>query len=477
MNKCKFILLVAVSAVCVTSVAREISGSVTGSGKGLEGVAVSDGYSTSLTDADGKYVIDVDEDARFVFVSTPSGYVSPVVDNVVKFYQELSPDRDSYDFVLQKKKRSDLRHNIIAISDQQLLDTTEIPQFSEAVEDIAAVVKGFGKTETTGLCCGDIVFNDHSLYGIVNDMLGTTGIPYRNVMGNHDMKVWGRSYETSTSAYEDVYGPAYYSFNIGKVHYVMLNDNFFIGRDYFYIGYIDENQLQWLESDLAHVPEGSLVFVSLHIPTTLSPADRDRFVYGDISDILANKGALYSILKPYKVHILSGHIHTITNQIISPDMMEHNLAALSGALYCGPICTDGTPAGYKIFEIDGDKVSWKWKCIGYDEDMQMKVYTPDEYPELDGYTVANVWNWDPEWKVEYFEDGKKVCDMERFTGFDPDAYNAYHDSSKLKHSFVEPLLTDHLFRARPGKNARSAEIRVTDRFGNVYVHLLSCMEE
>ena len=460
----------AVSAVCMASAAREITGSVACSGKGLEGVVVSDGLNTSVTDSKGRFVLDAEDDARFVFISTPSGYASPVEDNVVRFYRELSADNGGYDFALAKKRRDDSRHNIIAISDQQLLDTTEIPQFAKAVEDIAAVVEGFGRTETTGLCCGDIVFNDHSLYGIVNTMLGTTGIPFRNAMGNHDMKVWGRSYETSTSAYEDVFGPAYYSFNIGKVHYVMLNDNFFIGRDYFYIGYIDEKQLKWLENDLSHVPEGSTVFVSMHIPTTLSASDRERFVYADISDILANKGALYSILKPYNVHILSGHIHTITNQVISPSMFEHNLAALSGALYCGPICTDGTPGGYCIFEIDGDDVRWVWKCIGYDEDMQMKVYTPDEYPELDGYTVANVWNWDPEWKVEYFEDGKKVCDMERFTAMDPDAYRAYHDSSKLKHSFVEPLLTDHLFRVKSDRNAQSAEIRVTDRFGNEYVN-------
>lgn len=477
MKKFGIFLLAAFFAMGMAADAREISGRITCQGEGIGGVVVSDGFSTSVTNGRGDYVLDTDNDARFVFISTPAGYSSPVKDNVVRFYHALSPDTAVYDFTIEKKAYSDWRHNIIAISDQQLLDTTEIPQFAKAVEDIAASVKKSGKIETTGLCCGDIVFNDHSLYGVVNSMLGTTGIPFRNVMGNHDMKVWGRSYETSVSAYEAVFGPAYYSFNIGKIHYVMLNDNFFIGRDYFYIGYIDEKQLQWLESDLSHVPEGSTVFVSMHIPTTLSPSDRERFVYGDISEILANKGALYSILKPYRVHILSGHIHTLTNQVISPEMFEHNLAALSGALYCGPICTDGTPAGYAMFEIDGDDVRWKWKSIGYDENMQMKVYCGEKYPELDGYVVANVWNYDPEWKVEYFENGKKVCDMEQFTGFDPDAYNAYHDSSKLKHSFVEPLLTDHLFRARPGKNARSAEIRVTDRFGNVYVHLLSCMEE
>ena len=91
------------------------------------------------------------------------------------------------------------------------------------------------------ICLGDIVGWDHSIYPEYNKIMAKTGIEYRNVIGNHDMTNWGRSYETSMKNYGDMYGPAWYSFNVGDVHYVMLNDNFYVGRDYFYIGYLDEN--------------------------------------------------------------------------------------------------------------------------------------------------------------------------------------------------------------------------------------------
>ena len=107
---------------------------------------------------------------------------------------------------------------------------------------------------------------DHSLYGEYNDVMARTGLVFRNVIGNHDMTLYGRSHETSFTKFEDTYGPTYYSFDVGRIHYVALNDNFYIGREYFYIGYLDERQLRWLEKDLASVRPGSTVVVCLHIP-------------------------------------------------------------------------------------------------------------------------------------------------------------------------------------------------------------------
>jgi hypothetical protein len=83
-----------------------------------------------------------------------------------------------------------------------------------------------------------------------------------------------------------MFGPAWYSFNVGKVHYIVINNNFFIGTDWYYIGYIDERQLQWLENDLKHVKKGSQVIVSLHIPTTLDKSDREGFNYGNIPSFI-----------------------------------------------------------------------------------------------------------------------------------------------------------------------------------------------
>ena len=59
-----------------------------------------------------------------------------------------------------------------------------------------------------------------------------------------------------------MYGPAYYSYNVGEVHYAVLNDNYYIGRDWYYIGYLEERQLAWLERDLSFVPAGTTVVVA-----------------------------------------------------------------------------------------------------------------------------------------------------------------------------------------------------------------------
>ena len=56
-------------------------------------------------------------------------------------------------------------------------------------------------------------------------------------------------------------------FNKGNAHYIVVDNNFFIGRDYFYMGYLDEKTFAWLDQDLSYVPKGSLVFFIMHIPS------------------------------------------------------------------------------------------------------------------------------------------------------------------------------------------------------------------
>ena len=65
--------------------------------------------------------------------------------------------------------------------------------------------------------------HDHSLYGRYNEVMERTGITFRNAMGNHDMKVYGRSYETSFSKFEQMYGPVYYSFDVGRIHLSLIH--------------------------------------------------------------------------------------------------------------------------------------------------------------------------------------------------------------------------------------------------------------
>ena len=471
MKKIVISFLVAVSAVCALQ-AKEIKGTVKDTeGKGVAGVVVSDGLNTVVTDSKGRYKIDADMDSRFVFISTPSGYVSSTLGRKNLFYKELKADVKKYDFTLEKNAKDDTNHNVIVIADPQISERNELPDLAKQADDLAEFVQGMDGDYTFGICLGDIVGWDHSIYPEYNRIMGKAGIDYRYVIGNHDMTNWGRSFETSMKNYGDMYGPAWYSFNVGKVHYIVLNDNFYVGRDYFYIGYIDERQLQWLERDLSYVEPGSRVVVSMHIQTTNDKSDRDAFQYGIIGDNLCNKPAFYAMLEPYKTTILSGHSHTADFEQISENIFEINVAGFCGAWWSGEVCIDGAPAGYKVLDMDGDDMKWIYKGCFHPLDYQMKVYTDlEEYP---GMVVANIWDYDPEWKVEYFEDGVKICDMERFKAQDPLAAELYKDPSTLKRSWVYAAPTENMFRAPVSADAKVLEVRATDRFGRVYSKVIA----
>ena len=452
--------------------AENIKGTVrTTDGEPLAGVVVSDGLNTVQTDSKGRFEMDADTDSRFVFISTPSGYISATLKGETLFYKEIKRRVKSYDFIVERNPLDDSRHNLIVIADPQLSERDELPELKQHADDIAEYAGQLSGEYTLGLCLGDIVGWDHSIYPEYNKVMESTGFEYRYVIGNHDMTNWGRSHETSFKNYEDMFGPCWYSFNVGKVHYIVLNDNFFVGRDWYYIGYLDERQLRWLENDLSYVPKGSNVVVSMHIPTTLDKSDRDAFRTDLMLDNLANKPGLYKMLEPYQTLILSGHMHTADHEQISDNITEINIAGLCGAWWCGPVCIDGSPAGFKHFTMDGDDMSWIYKGCGHPLDYQMKVYLDD--PDHQGYVVANIWDYDPQWKVEYFEDGVKVCEMERFRDHDPLAKELYKDPSKLKRGWVHSMATDNMFRAKHSPEAKVLEVRATDRFGRTYTQKIS----
>ncbi len=57
--------------------------------------------------------------------------------------------------------------------------------------------------------------------------------------------------------------------------------------------------------------------------------------------------------------------------------------------------------------------------------------------------VANVWDWDPAWKVLWYEDGQR-------------------------RGWVEPYITHHLFVVLASATAHEITVEATDRFGRVY---------
>ena len=453
-----------------------ITGSVRDeAGKALEGVVVSDGVCVVKTDEKGQFEMPYDRaSGRFVFVSTPSGYRNSSFRGKTCYYQDLTADKKIYDFTVVKNEKDDNFNHPIVFADPQISDTLDLVPFAARVDDMKEHVKSLENdgAYSFAICLGDIVGWQHPLYPRITDKLSEVGIDMRFVMGNHDMTNWGRSYETSFREFEKFYGPTYYSFNVGKTHYVVLNDNFYVGRDYFYIGYIDETQLSWLEKDLATVPTDHKLVLCMHIPTTQSKEDRDRFMYDIIGDNLCNKPGFYQMISDYDALILSGHMHTNTNNIIGskkgPEaLMEHNIGGFCGCWWCGTVCVDGCPPGYKVYTFRGTNVEWYYKSCGYGPDFQGKVYLDHEdYP---GWAVAHVWDYDDAWKVEYWEDGVKICDMERFSGKDPVAKAEFADPSPYKISWVACWPTPILFKSTFTPDAEQLEVRIIDRFGRIHI--------
>ncbi len=448
-----------------------ISGTVTSNGKGLANVVVSDGYNLVLTDKNGNYSFEAHYNADFVFISTPSGHEFDAVNGIANFYKSIDKKnkQQQINFALSKLKMDDNKHAFIIWGDTQIQSKEDAALLKTvSAPDTKALASSLSAVPVHAIAVGDLVFDKFDLFDDYKEAVALVGVPFFQLIGNHDMDYTARTDEGSQATFKSHFGPTYFSFNRGKIHYVVLDDVFFIGSGHRYIGYLTENQLAWLEKDLQHVPKGSTVVVSLHIPTDTAERKRVKVKEESLGGSVSNREALYSLLKPFKVHIMSGHTHYNENWK-KDNIMEHNHGTVCGAWWTGPICGDGTPSGYGVYEVEGDEVKWYYKSVGYTKEHQLTVYKVGELASKPNAMVANVWNYDDKWNIEWFEDGIAKGKMERIADFDPAAVALYKGPSlPVKHKWVEPNLTEHLFMALPSSTAKELKVKATDRFGNVY---------
>jgi hypothetical protein len=303
-----------------------------------------------------------------------------------------------------------------------------------------------------GISVGDIAWDFLEFFEDYNKAVAVMGIPFFQALGNHDMNYREGGDDTSDRTFKEFFGPTYYSFNRGKAHYVVLDDVRYLGEERKYDGYITEAQLEWLAKDLQYVKKDQLLIINLHIPAHNS---------------VKNNDALYKVLEGFtNVHVMSGHTHYNVNNI-TQGIYEHNHGAVCGAWWSGNICSDGTPRGYGVYEVNGTELTWFYKSTGMPKEHQMSLYvdTLTNQKRL----LANVWNWDPEWKVTYELDGKTMGELQQQDGIDPDALRLHNLGKPAKgRAFTKPTQTSHLFMAHFGPEVKLVRVIAKDRFGNTY---------
>ncbi|MXV50205.1 metallophosphoesterase [Pedobacter sp. HMF7647] len=452
-----------------------IKGRVASGAKGISGVAVTDGVNVVLTNSNGSYELTSNKSCRFVYISLPSGYEFPHENSVAKFYQKIDPSKSTFiaNFNLTELSQSDEKHTFVVWADPQIQSKHDAELLlANSAPDLKALVENYRGQLLHGIGCGDLVWDNFNLFPDYQKAIAMSGLPFFNVIGNHDMDLEARTDEGSSDTFKDHFGPTYYSYNRGKIHYVVLDDVFFLGVAKKYIGYLTESQLQWLEQDLKNVKEGSTVVVSLHIPTNTGQLRRDKEKVDQMGGTVINRQHLYNLLKPYRVHLMSGHTH-FNEKWEDGNITEHVHGTVCGAWWTGQICGDGTPNGYGVYEVSGNDVKWYYKATGHPKNYQLKIYSPGKHKEYPDEACINVWNYDKNWKIECFADGNSIGAPIQKTAYDPLAAETLLGADIPKpRGWVEPLLTDHLFFIKVPAGTKSLKVNATDRFGETFTDTL-----
>ncbi len=456
----RFIILAAAFLLLAgTAEARKVSGVVKSGEEKLGGVIITDGKNFTQTKKNGKFSFEIEDDAEFVYVVTPAGYVADWSSGVPAFYQRAE-GKKKFEFDLIPVSES-ADYSIIAVADPQVADDEQFEKFvGYQMDDIRATISGL-KDLTIGLALGDITDDKFHLLERYKEEIVRSGIPFYPVIGNHDHELQQVGDAPAAAKYRSLMGPENYAFFLGK-ELVLVLDNIVYDTKYKYTAAYADHVLTWVGRLMKYVPKGMDVYVAQH-----SPAKR-----WETGKKLAGMSDLLSLLRGRKVTFISGHAHTNNNLDYGNNATEHNVAAISGTWFDTMLCTDGTPAGYKVFTMKGGKLEWYYKTLEQPKDYQMEFYGMGQTLMHPNSIVLNIWDWSSEWKVEWFEDGKPMGKLKPVMEHSPAhirAMSALYKGKKVPF-WKRSSLNYHYFAATPHGDAKTVAIVVENPFGQRWVH-------
>ncbi len=460
--------------------------------KPLAGVRVSNGVEITKTDSDGRYQIGVTDDT-IVFVVKPSGWRTPLDENNSPvFYYNHKPNGSpslkykgvaptgelpkSIDFPLYPQDEPE-QFKAILFGDPQPRDQKEVDYIAhDVIEELVGTDASFGVT------LGDIVFDDLNMFEAQARSIALLGIPWYNVIGNHDINYDAANDRMSDETFERHFGPAYYSFDHGKVHFVVLDDiEWYIpdgagkGR---YRGGLGKEQIEFVNNDLALVPDEQLVVLMMHIPLV------------DVED----RQELYRVIEKRPLCIsISGHTHHHEHRFITKadgwmgaEPHHHIInVTVSGSWWSGAsddrsiphtMCADGTPNGYSIISFDGSDYSLELKAAGRAADFQMNIHAPEVVSAADSSKTdvfVNVFNGSARSKVEMRVNDGEWVPMTQTIQNDPAFELIVETEGKLTgkpwRDLPKPKASTHLWKlplpSGLAAGSHLIDIRSTDMFG------------
>lgn len=473
--------------------------------KVLTGVGVSNGVEVVQTNDKGEYELPLSSDNQ-IFVIKPSQYTTGVdTYNLPKGYvthkPKGSPKGTKYEGVaptgtlpkevnfglLPQQESADFK--AFLFGDPQPYSLEELDYFKKAVVDEA---KNNKEGISFGISLGDLVGDNLDFHTPYKEVMKEMGLPWYNVIGNHDMNYEAKEDIYSDETFEKNFGPVNYAFNYGDAHFIVLDDILYphpvTGKGY--LGGFRQDQLDFVKNNLKLVPKDKLVVISFHIPL---------FVENEKHFDQASRQQLLDILQGHEnILMLSAHTHYQMHQFYTKEqgwsgvkpIHEYNVGTTSGDWYSGefnelgvPVSTmrDGTPRGYATLVIKGNKYELDYKVSGQSEEYKMDLFMPKVIGDkrASNYSVyANVFMGTERDVVEYRIDGGEWKKMKKIEDIDPAFYATVQkfdltDKLLTGRKPSNPIKSSHLWSAKLpfniGIGEHTVEVKVKDMYGREHL--------
>ena len=515
------------SDTAVGTVTESLPGSspLPAQGPPVAGVLVSNGREVVRTDAQGRYSLPV-APGQTIFVIKPAGFQLPV-DSATKLarfsyvhdpegtpaslgfrYAGMAPTGPlpaSIDFALTRVTEPS-RFDVVLVTDPQPESTAEVDFVRDDI--VAGLV---GAEAAFGMTCGDLMFDDLSLFPRFNRIFGTIGLPWWSLGGNHDLDYEPPNAARSRDTWKRVFGAPYYAHEHAGALFIMLDNVEYLGAGTgkpgmpgLYRGRFPDDQLAFVENLLKATPLDRLIVLAFHIPlrTYLDPRDP--------ANNTANAGDLLKLLGDRPAVSFAGHTHSTEHHYLGADQgfpvktphHHHVLTAASGSWWSGPLdhrgiatadSWDGTPNGYHVLSIDGSAYTTRYVPAAEAGDRQMRISLETQFHEEDReilrnqpmepllrspitaeqaagtQVVVNVFDGGPRTKVTFaLDDGPPVA-MTRTARPDPFVVQVYSRYPETIKRWVTPQRSSHVWEAplppglRPGTYA--LKVTASDEYG------------
>ena len=225
------------------------------------------------------------------------------------------------------------------------------------------------------------------------DCIKQLQMPLHACPGNHDIAL----YDTNPrKLFNDCFGPTYYSFGFGGVHFITLDGNTVVQREgkNTIDACLDPRQIAWLKADLEATPQQTPVICGVHIPIVSTYIKRrgggifpkDFPIAPQFNESRAEE--LINILALHNVKlVLQGHAHENERTTVKGIEFISSIS-ISGCWWRSgegfERGVDNVPRGYRVIEVRGGRISHR-----YVSSCESKVNCRGEFMGLDNPIIPS----------------------------------------------------------------------------------------